>query len=337
MTLAPWSAAQRMPCAMPATEPEPRAAQHLDRHDGGAVGDARDAELVVGRLRDGAGDVRAVAVVVGGVVVVRRRSCSRGRTWSPRGRPTLVTPVSMTATTTPLPLPRFQASGMPSWRMCHWYLKQASFGNAPSARAPPGTRPPSSRTRGSPPPVFLRFLVGRDARERFEVDALDAGIVGQLGLRRGRLVGAREVHAVEAVLRGVVADRDLGEAVVRQRLGRDVVLEIDDQAGRVDAARAMASCIVGRRRRLVGRAAGRTPCHKKATPASTAPNPSHGTSLDLDIIWPLYGRFRIMLWCPGWTARFPAGHDTVTRPSPRPLSACEIPPPRRPSCSSCPS
>ena len=25
MTFAPWSAAQRMPCAMPATEPEPRA------------------------------------------------------------------------------------------------------------------------------------------------------------------------------------------------------------------------------------------------------------------------------------------------------------------------
>ena len=36
----------------------------------------------------------------------------------------------MTATTTPLPLPRFQASGIPSWRMCHWYRKQASFGKA---------------------------------------------------------------------------------------------------------------------------------------------------------------------------------------------------------------
>ena len=29
MTLAPWSAAQRMACAMPATEPEPRALSTL--------------------------------------------------------------------------------------------------------------------------------------------------------------------------------------------------------------------------------------------------------------------------------------------------------------------
>ena len=41
----------------------------------------------------------------------------------------------MTATMTPLPLPRFQASGMPIWRRCHWYLKQASFGNALSPAA----------------------------------------------------------------------------------------------------------------------------------------------------------------------------------------------------------
>ena len=34
----------------------------------------------------------------------------------------------MTATTAPLPLPCFQAAGMPICRMCHWCLKQASLG-----------------------------------------------------------------------------------------------------------------------------------------------------------------------------------------------------------------
>jgi len=42
----------------------------------------------------------------------------------------LLTPVSMTATTAPLPLPRFHAVGPPICLKCHWYLKQASFGNA---------------------------------------------------------------------------------------------------------------------------------------------------------------------------------------------------------------
>ncbi len=70
MTFAPWSAAQRMPCAMPAIEPEPRADSTLIGMIETLERDARDAELVVGRLRDRAGDVRAVAVVVGGVVVV---------------------------------------------------------------------------------------------------------------------------------------------------------------------------------------------------------------------------------------------------------------------------
>ena len=55
---------------MPAIEPEPRADRTLSGMIDDAVRDAGDAELVVGRLRDGAGDVRAVAVVVGGVVVV---------------------------------------------------------------------------------------------------------------------------------------------------------------------------------------------------------------------------------------------------------------------------
>ena len=70
MTLAPWSAAQRMPCAMPAIEPEPRADSTLIGMIETLVRDAGDAELVVGRLRDRAGDVRAVAVVVARVVVV---------------------------------------------------------------------------------------------------------------------------------------------------------------------------------------------------------------------------------------------------------------------------
>src|SRR6185295_4160273 len=44
--------------------------EHLDGHDLGVEGDAGHADAVVGRLGDGAGDVGAVAVVVGGVRTV---------------------------------------------------------------------------------------------------------------------------------------------------------------------------------------------------------------------------------------------------------------------------
>ena len=55
---------------MPLTRARAARRQHLDRHDLGAEGDAGDADAVVGRLRDGAGDVRAVAVIVAGVGAV---------------------------------------------------------------------------------------------------------------------------------------------------------------------------------------------------------------------------------------------------------------------------
>ena len=64
---------------MPATEPEPLRREHLERHDLDAERDAGDADAVVRRLRDRAGDVRAVAVVVVRVACCRRSRRRRTR------------------------------------------------------------------------------------------------------------------------------------------------------------------------------------------------------------------------------------------------------------------
>ena len=55
---------------MPATEPEPRAESTLSGMILALERDAGDADAVVGRLRDRAGHVRAVAVVVVGVALL---------------------------------------------------------------------------------------------------------------------------------------------------------------------------------------------------------------------------------------------------------------------------
>ena len=134
---------------MPATEPEPRGRQHLERHDLDVARDAGDADAVVRDLRDRAGHVRAVAVVVVRRACCWRRSRTASRTSMPlrsgeqRGTccsPRSATPVSSTATITPLPSASFHASGMPIWRMCHCFLYSGSFGKPSSRRARRGDR-----------------------------------------------------------------------------------------------------------------------------------------------------------------------------------------------------
>ncbi len=128
---------------MPATEPEPRADEHLERHDLDVARDAGDADAVVRDLRDRAGDVRAVAVIVVRVRVVvdevvrldERDALEIGEQVELACSPRSATPVSSTATMTPLPSASFHASGMPIWRMCHCYWYSGSFGKPVVGRA----------------------------------------------------------------------------------------------------------------------------------------------------------------------------------------------------------
>ena len=64
---------------------------------------------------------------------------------------------------------------------------------------------------------FLHLLVGEDGGHRVVVDALDVGVLRQLGARRGGRVGVREVDGVEPVDLRVVAEREPRGIRWRQR------------------------------------------------------------------------------------------------------------------------
>src|SRR6185503_10206509 len=119
MTWAPWSAAQRIPDAMPAIDPDPRADSTLI----GMIDTPNATPATPSLLLVDWAMVPATWVPCpwsSAALSLLAMKLNPGTNAVSARSPTRLTPVSMTATVTPLPLPSFQAWGRPICRRCHW-------------------------------------------------------------------------------------------------------------------------------------------------------------------------------------------------------------------------
>ena len=188
--------------------------EHLHRHDRGAVGHARAAELVVGRLRDGARDVRAVALVVVGVGGVAHEvpagdADRPGEVGEARVRPVVL-------------------AG-------HARVDDGHQGAATARDVRRVVEPHALHA----PLLVVHGVVGHEERAHLAVDlhVVHVGAVAQQ-VERALHVSVRDPHDVEPVLGdhllGVGPEGEVGLLTKRPDLiVPDIVIEIDHDLGRV--------------------------------------------------------------------------------------------------------
>ena len=208
MTLAPWSAAQRIAWAMPATEPEPRARQHLERHDRWRRRRRRrrrrrcssTARWCRRRACRGRGRRRRWRCW--------RRSCSRGRTWCRARSATLRDAGVDDRDDDALAVAALPGVGHADLAQVPLVLVAGVVREAAAGRGRAGIRPPSRRAAAGAAALRRPRRAGSSQRRRSR-RSRRWGRGDSLASAAAASSGAREVDAVQAVRRRVVADRDL--------------------------------------------------------------------------------------------------------------------------------